>query len=86
MADISQRGIVLTGGGSLLYGLERMLAAKLGIDVVVADDAISCVAIGTGKALGMLDKFAALSASCTPFYISLIRESRPVSAGFCLYA
>ncbi|MCK9253006.1 MAG: rod shape-determining protein MreB [Clostridiaceae bacterium] len=63
MADISQRGIVLTGGGSLLYGLERMLAAKIGIDVVVADDAISCVAIGTGKALGMMDKFAALSDS-----------------------
>jgi len=61
MADISQRGIVLTGGGSLLYGLDRMLAAKVGIDVVVADDAVSCVAIGTGKALGMMDKFAALS-------------------------
>ena len=63
MADISQRGIVLTGGGALLYGLDRMLAAKVGIDVVVADEAISCVAIGTGKALGMMDKFAALSDS-----------------------
>jgi rod shape-determining protein MreB len=61
MADISQRGIVLTGGGALLYGLERMLAAKIGIDVVVADDAVSCVAIGTGRALAMMDKFAALS-------------------------
>jgi len=38
-----------------------MLAAKVGIDVVVANDAVSCVAIGTGKALGMMDKFAALS-------------------------
>src|SRR5512133_362872 len=63
MADISQRGIVLTGGGALLYGLDRMLAAKVGIDVVVADDAVSCVAIGTGRALGMMDKFAALSDS-----------------------
>jgi rod shape-determining protein MreB and related proteins len=63
MADISQRGIVLTGGGSLLYGLDRMLAAKVGIDVVVANDAVSCVAIGTGKALGMMDKFAAMSDS-----------------------
>jgi len=61
MADISQRGIVMTGGGALLYGLDRMLAAKIGIDVVVADDAISCVAIGTGKALDMMDKFSALS-------------------------
>jgi rod shape-determining protein MreB len=60
MADISQRGIVMTGGGALLYGLERMLATKIGIDVFVADDAISCVAIGTGKALNMMDKFAAL--------------------------
>ncbi len=50
MADISQRGIVLTGG-SLLYGLDRMLSAKIGVDAVVADDAVSCVAIGTGKAL-----------------------------------
>jgi len=37
-----------------------MLATKIGIDVFVADDAVSCVAIGTGKALNMMDKFAAL--------------------------
>ena len=60
MADISQRGIVMTGGGALLYGLDRMLSTKIGIDVFVADDAVSCVAIGTGKALNMMDKFAAL--------------------------
>ncbi len=61
MADISQRGIVLTGGGALLYGLDRMLAAKIGIDVVVAEDAVSCVAIGTGKTLGMMSQFATMS-------------------------
>ena len=61
LADISQRGSVLTGGGALLYGLDRMLSTKIGIDVVVADDAVSCVAIGTGRALAMMDKFAALS-------------------------
>lgn len=60
MADISQRGIVLTGGGALLYGLDRLLAEKIGIEVVVADDAISCVAIGTGRALSMRDRFAAM--------------------------
>jgi actin-like ATPase involved in cell morphogenesis len=38
-----------------------MLAAKIGIDVVVADDVVSCVAIGTGKALGMMAQFAAMS-------------------------
>jgi rod shape-determining protein MreB len=56
MADISERGIVLTGGGALLYGLDKMLSHKIGIDVVVADDAISCVAIGTGRALNILER------------------------------
>jgi rod shape-determining protein MreB len=56
MADISQRGIVLTGGGALLNGLDKMLASKVGIDVVVADDAISCVAVGTGRALNILER------------------------------
>lgn len=60
MADISQRGIVLTGGGALLYGLDRLLAEKIGIEVVVADDAESCVAIGTGRALSMRSRFDAL--------------------------
>ncbi len=61
MADISDRGIVMTGGGAQLYGIERMLASKVGIDVVVADEPDNCVAIGTGRALTMMDKFAALS-------------------------
>ena len=60
MADITQRGVVLTGGGALLYGLDRLLAEKIGIEVVVADDAVSCVAIGTGRALSMRDRFIAL--------------------------
>lgn len=61
MADISQRGILMTGGGALLYGLDRMLSAKVGIDVVIAEDPISCVAIGTGLALNIMDQFDALS-------------------------
>jgi rod shape-determining protein MreB len=56
MADISERGIVLTGGGALLHGLDKLLSHKVGIDVVVADDAISCVAIGTGRALNILER------------------------------
>ncbi len=60
MADISQRGIVLTGGGALLYGIDRLLSDKIGIEVVVADDAVSCVAIGTGRALSMRDRFIAM--------------------------
>jgi len=50
-ADISDRGIVLTGGGGLIYGLDKLLQEKTGINVIIADDAISCVALGTGQAL-----------------------------------
>ncbi|WP_010246321.1 rod shape-determining protein [Acetivibrio cellulolyticus] len=54
-SDISDRGIVMTGGGSLIYGLDKLIQEKTGINVVVADDAISCVAIGTGKALDNIE-------------------------------
>ncbi len=48
-SDIADRGIVLTGGGSLLQGLDQLIESKTGISVVTADDALTCVAIGTGK-------------------------------------
>lgn len=54
-ADISDRGIVLTGGGSLVYGLDKLLQEKTGINVVIADDAISAVALGTGEALNNIE-------------------------------
>ena len=60
MADISQRGILMTGGGALLYGLDRMLSTKVGVEVIIAEDPISCVAIGTGLALNIMDKFNTL--------------------------
>jgi rod shape-determining protein MreB len=50
-ADIIERGIVLTGGGALLRGLDRLLSHETKVPVYVADDPLSCVAIGTGKAL-----------------------------------
>lgn len=50
-ADILDRGIVLTGGGALLYGLDELIRRETGIPVAIADDPLSCVAIGTGKAL-----------------------------------
>ena len=53
-ADIADRGIVMTGGGSLLYGLDRLIAYATGIKTRVADKAVSCVAIGTGKSLDNL--------------------------------
>lgn len=54
-ADISDRGIVMTGGGSLVYGLDKLLEHKTGIKVIISDDAVSAVAMGTGKALDNLD-------------------------------
>lgn len=54
-ADISDRGIVMAGGGSLLSGLDKLISKRTGIPVYVAEDAISCVAIGTGQALEHID-------------------------------
>ena len=55
-ADISDRGIYMTGGGCLIDGLDKLLQEKTGINVMIANDAVSCVALGTGKALDNLDK------------------------------
>lgn len=54
-ADISDKGIYMTGGGCLIDGLDKLLQEKTGINVMIAEDAISCVAKGTGKALDNLD-------------------------------
>lgn len=54
-ADIINRGIVMTGGGALLNGLDTLIQKETELPVHVAEDAISCVAIGTGKALSMMD-------------------------------
>jgi rod shape-determining protein MreB len=54
-ADIVDRGIVLTGGGSLLENLDIVLREATGLPVIVAEDALSCVALGTGKALDMMN-------------------------------
>lgn len=48
-ADIADRGIVLTGGGSLLRGLEDLIESKTGINTMTAEDPMTAVAIGTGK-------------------------------------
>jgi len=54
-ADISDRGIYMTGGGCLVDGLDKLLQERTGINVMIAEDAVSCVALGTGKALDNLD-------------------------------
>lgn len=51
VADISTNGIVMTGGGSLVWGFDKLIESHTGIETHVADDAISCVAYGTGKSL-----------------------------------
>ena len=53
-ADIMDRGIVLTGGGALLHGLDVRLNYETGLPVRIAEDPVSCVARGTGKALSQL--------------------------------
>lgn len=54
-ADISDKGMLMTGGGSLLYGLDKLISDRTGIKVIIADDAVSCVAKGTGKSLDLID-------------------------------
>ncbi len=54
-ADISERGIYITGGGGLVEGLDKLIEEKTGIPVMIAEDAQSCVAIGTGKALNHIE-------------------------------
>ena len=50
-ADIMDHGIILTGGGAMLYGLADLIRTETNIPAMLADDALSCVAIGTGKAI-----------------------------------
>ena len=57
-ADIADRGIVLTGGGALLWGMEQLLEAKTGINTMTAENPMNCVAIGTGKFVEFLSNTA----------------------------
>ena len=57
-ADVAERGIVLTGGGALLKGLDRLLEEETGLPVIVAEDPMTCVARGGGRALELMDEKA----------------------------
>lgn len=54
-ADISERGIYITGGGGLVFGLDKLIEEATGIPVMIAEDSQSCVAVGTGKALNHIE-------------------------------
>ncbi len=54
--DIIEHGIIMTGGGAMLNGLDKLLTAETGVPVYLAEDPIACVAKGTGRALEELDK------------------------------
>ena len=55
VADVSTNGIIMTGGGSLVYGFDKLVTARTGIHTTVAEEAISCVVLGTGKSLDSLN-------------------------------
>ncbi|HYS51660.1 MAG TPA: rod shape-determining protein [Burkholderiales bacterium] len=62
-ADIAEKGMVLTGGGALLRDLDRLLMEETGLPVIVADDPLTCVVRGSGKALERMDKLGSIFAS-----------------------
>ena len=62
-ADISDRGMMLTGGGALLSDLDRLLAEETGLPVLVAEDPLTCVVRGCGIALERLDRLGSIFTS-----------------------
>ena len=59
-ADIAEKGMVLTGGGALLRDIDRLLMEETGLPVIVAEDPLTCVVLGSGKALENMDKWTGI--------------------------
>ena len=57
-SDVAENGICLTGGGALLYGIDKFISEHTKVPCYIAEDPISCVAIGTGKVLENIDSFS----------------------------
>lgn len=53
--DISETGILLTGGGALLDGMDKLIEKRTGVHVIIPDDPLECVALGTGYAIEHMD-------------------------------
>ncbi len=62
-ADIAERGMVLTGGGALLRDMDRLLTEETGLPVVIADDPLTCVVRGSGRALDQMNSLVGILAS-----------------------
>jgi rod shape-determining protein MreB len=62
-ADIAEKGMVLTGGGALLRDFDRLLVEETGLPVIVADDPLTCVVRGSGRALEDMDKLGSVFTS-----------------------
>ncbi|CAE6717332.1 rod shape-determining protein [Candidatus Nitrotoga fabula] len=62
-SDIARKGMVLTGGGALLRDIDRLLMEETGLPVLIADDPLTCVVRGSGKALDRMDKFSGIFTS-----------------------
>ena len=67
-SDIAENGICLTGGGALLYGMDKFIAEHTKVPCYVAEDPISCVAIGTGKVLENLEDFSIGTSAVYDFF------------------
>ena len=59
-ADIAEKGMVITGGGALLRDIDRLLMEETGLPVIIADDPLTCVVRGSGKALEKMDKLGSI--------------------------
>ena len=59
-ADLVDMGLVLTGGGALLKNVDKLISRETGLPVVIAEDPLSCVALGTGKALDQEETFSTM--------------------------
>ena len=55
-SDIAETGLVLTGGGAILRDIDRLLTEETGLPVLIAEDPLTCVARGGGRALEMMDE------------------------------